>query len=203
MRTSLKLIALILLGYNLASAQVSVQVFDYRPTGVLGFVMKPLVSAEVGYMGSFEDSRWRANFSVTYLHLKTRQDTFPEYGVLSDGNGTHITPGYESYSRYNILQLAAGVDFAFIQKENWAIYAGADIIIGATSVAYHDVSILVDETYDGGGYLGGFRGRLGAEYNINDHITVFLNANRSYFIVSDPAGLFSGNNYGLGMRYDF
>jgi hypothetical protein len=202
MKKTIRIGLFLLFGFHAASAQISLQVFNYRPTGIFGFVMKPLVSAELGYQGKFEDGRFRSNFSVTYLHMKTRQDTFPESGVLID-NGTHITPGYESYSKYNILQVASGADFAFIKKDKWAVFAGADLLVGFANVDYHNVDIMVDETYSGGGLLAGFRGRLGAEYTISDHISVYFAATRSYFLITEPAGLFSANTYGFGTSYDF
>jgi hypothetical protein len=201
--TRLALIMLfVIFGLQTASAQISLQVYDYRPTGILGFVMKPLVTAELGYMGSFEDSRWRTAFNFTYLSFKQRQDTFFISGVLHDYTTT-VTPGYERYPTYNMFQVGASADFAFVQKDNWALYVGAGIIAGLTHVVYEDKNALEDSHYDGGGLMAGFRGKLGGEYSFTDHITVFLEAQRSYLLVTEPAALFSSNNYGLGMRYDF
>jgi hypothetical protein len=203
MRKFIAICLFVLLGASSAHAQVTLRVFDYRPTGELGFVMNPLVSAEVGYSKPFEESRWRTSFSATFLKLKSRQDTFPTSGVLVANNTTTVTPGKESFSKYSMFQLMGGVDFAFVKKDKWALFAGADILIGAASVVYYNQDVLTTENYSGGGILGGFRGRLGAEYQVADHIALFFSANRSYFLVSEPAGLFNANDYGIGIRYDF
>ncbi len=195
------------LSFHSSFSQISVRVFNYRPTGELGFVMKPLISAEIGYTQSFEESnsgRLRASFSGTFLKMTPRQSIFPISGVLTSGNGTTVLPGEESFQKYNMVQLFGGIDFAFMKKKKFYLYAGSDIIVGAASIEYRSsVKTVIDESYSGGGYLGGFRFRLGTEYCINDHIGIFFNANRSFYLVSEPAGIFSANDYGLGIRYEF
>ena len=162
-----------------AFGQISLQVFNYRPTGEFGFVMKPTVSVQAGYLQSFDDdSRFRIRAGATFLVMKPRMDVFPVYGLLFDGK-QYVLPGTQSFNKYNILLLSGGTDFAFIRKEKYFIYAGLDITFGAASVEYVDeIQGLQDESYSGGGYLGGLRGRLGAEYDFNEHIGLFIDAER-------------------------
>lgn len=188
-----------------ATAQLSVKLFNYRPTGDLGFVFKPTFSAEVGYTGFFEDgNRWRKQATITFIVLKPRLETFPTTGVLSDGTGTHILPGEMSYQKYNIAQIFAGVDYALIMKNSFFVYAGLDITAGGTFVEYTDnVPRVKTESYSGGGLLAGFRFRLGAEYMMNDRITLMVSAQRCGWIVTDPQSTNAANDYGLGIRYNF
>ena len=192
---------------HLAYGQIGVRVFNYRPTGEFGFAMKPLVSLEIGYQPRFSKrstKRWRTGFSLLYLNMKPRLEVFPVYGVRYDGNGTTVLPGYQSFQKYAIFQLTGGSDFAFIHKDKYNVYAGADLVIGAANVEYTNVIIgWKDESYQGGGILAGFRFRLGVDYNITDHIGVFVNANRQGFLVTEPGALNGANDFGLGMRYSF
>lgn len=195
----------LLFSFQLATAQLSIKVFNYRPTGDLGFAFKPTFSAEAGYMGFFEDgSRWRSQFSGTFIMLKPRLETIPTSGVLSDGTGTHILPGAMTYKKYNLAQLFCGFDYAFISKDDFSVFGGVDLTIGGTMVEYQDdVQTFKNESYSGGGILGGFRFRLGAEYILTDEITLLIHAQRSAWIVTDPATTAAANDYGVGIRYNF
>ena len=194
---------LLFFGVKTSFGQVSVRIFDYRPTGELGFVMKPLLSVEAGFMQEF-DKRIRSSFSITFLKMKPRMESFPVYGVLTDGNGTTVLPGEQSFKKYSLFQLFCGFDFAFIKTKKLFIYMGADIIVGAANVDYiYKIETYKDESYSGGGILGGFRFRLGAEYAINEKLGLIINANRNLYLVAEPAAIFLANDYGIGMRYSF
>jgi hypothetical protein len=188
-----------------STAQLSVKVFNYRPTGDFGFVFKPTFSAEVGYMGLFEDgNRWRSQASVTFIVLKPRLETIPTSGLLSDGTGKHVLPGAMSYKKYNLAQAFVGVDYAFVCKQNFFVFAGLDLTAGGTFVEYtDDVETLKTESYTGGGILAGFRFRLGAEYTLSDEISLLIHIQRCGWIVTDPASLNAANDYGLGIKYNF
>ena len=204
MRTFLKIIFFIFFGSNIAFGQITVRLFNYRPTGEFGFVMKPLYSAEIGWQNPFYKSRFRTGFSLTYLKMKPRMDVFPVSGVLTDGSGTRVLPGTESFQKYNIGLLIVDEDFAFVQQKKFNIFIGTGIMIGAASVNYtNQVQSVINETYQGGGILGGFRFRLGAEYIINDYIAISIIANRNVFLVSDPGAINWANDYGIGVRYTF
>lgn len=203
MRTLLKT-GLLLLISTCSFGQISLKAYHYRPTGEFGFVMKPTFSAEIGYMGSFEDNRIRGNASVSFLVMKPRMESFPIYGVLHDGSGEHILPGSQSFQKYNIAQLFVGFDLAVIKKEKFFMYGGLDITIGAASVEYTEhIETFLDGGYSGGGVLGGFRFRLGSEYDFNDNIGMFVTAERSVWLLTDPAAINWANNYGLGVKYNF
>lgn len=204
MRLNHPLLLLCLLLPGISIAQVSLRVFNYRPTGDFGFTMKPLVSAEISYQPKFDDSHWRLGFSLSYLSMKPRLDAFNTVGVEDDGGTVTILPGVQSYQNYNILQLASGVDVAFIHTDKLNIFGGIDFLFGAASIAYtNDVYRIIEESYSGGGYQYGVRGRLGAEYELSDHFNVFLTANRSYFTITEPRAKLNANDYGLGLRYSF
>lgn len=202
------LIALFLfLGSGFSYGQIAVRVFSYHPTGEFGFAMKPLVSGEVSYQYGFSKrstKRWRAGFSLVLLNLKPRMEVFPVYGVLSDGAGTRVIAGQQSFQRYFIAQLCGGSDFAFVHKEKINLYAGADIVVGGASVDYTSVYPgLKGESYSGGGILGGFRARVGAEYSFSDHFSAFANAHRSVFLITEPASIPWAYDFGVGVRYSF
>lgn len=207
MKSFLRVAIFLLLATNLSYGQISLRVFNYRPTGEFGAVMKPLVSVEIGYQGRFSQrttKRMRTGISLLYLNMKPRLEVFPVYGIREDGSGTTVLPGYQSFQKYALFQLIGGIDYAFIHKEKLNVYAGVDLVIGTASVEYTNLIIgLIDEGYQGGGILSGFRFRLGVDYEITDDIDVFVNANRQGFLLNEPRALNGANDYGLGMRYTF
>jgi hypothetical protein len=202
------LIAVILFsGYGQASAQVFIRAFNYRPSGEFGFAMKPLVSAEIGWQNRFSKrstKRWRSGFSAQVLNMKPRMEVFPTVSTISDGNGFRVLPGEQTFHRYFIGQLNGGLDYAFVHKKDLNVYAGLDVTVGAASVAYTSYApTVIHEDYDGGGYLGGLRARLGVEYTLSDHFSAFANVHRSFFYLEDPIAFSWAYDFGLGLRYSF
>jgi hypothetical protein len=204
MRNFLKTIIFVLLA-QFSFAQLAVRVYHYRPTGMYGYVMKPTFSAEIGYMNSFEkDKRLRTCASASFLIMRPRLKSFPTYTVMSGGNGTRILPGEQTFKAYNILQVFGGADLAFIKKEPFYAYVGLDVTLGLATVNYtDDVETLKEETYFGGGVLGGFRGRLGVEYDFTDKLSMYVSAQRGMWLLLEPTALNSANDYGVGVKLQF
>ncbi len=199
------LVFFIAAGITTASAQVVLKVYNYRPTGDFGFVLKPTFSAEAGLTGSFiEGRKMRGIVTVTYLQMKPRLDAIPTTGLLSDGTGDHVLPGAQSFKKYNIGQVFVGFDYAFVRKEPFFIYAGFDLTAGFATVVYtDDVQTYMNASYDGGGILGGARFRLGAEYVLNGYFSLLIHAQRGGWLLTDPAAFNFANDYGLGVKYNF
>lgn len=207
MKTLIGISFLVLASWQFSFGQISLRVFNYRPSGEFGFAMKPLVSAEIGYQPRFSKrptKRMRTGFSILYLNMKPRMEVFPVYATGDDGKGNSVFPGAQSFQRYMVIQLIGGVDYAFYHKEKINVFGGFDIVAGAASVDYTSIiSGWKDESYQGGGYLGGFRFRLGAEYSLSDHFGLVLTANKSVYLISEPASINWANDFGLGVRYSF
>lgn len=188
---------------SLSFGQVGVRLFNYHPTGDFGFIMKPLTSLEVSYQGAF-DSRLRTVISLAYLNMKPRLDTFPVYLIEGSGSSTVIHQGAQTFNQYTLLQLATGLDYAFIWKEKYSFYAGCDLIFGSVGtnyrVSYAGVS---DSGSEGGSAFVGYRVRLGFEYELTNQIGVFANTTQSGFIVGKPRALLGAIDIGVGMRYSF
>lgn len=128
---------------------------------------------------------------------------FPIYGV-QDGNGTTFLPGTESFQKYNVYQLFAGMDVAMIKRKKFFLYGGVDLLLGGANVEYTDkVPTLIDEGYSGGGYLVGGRLRLGAQYDVTDQIGIIAHVDRVGYLIFEPAAFNFANNYGIGIRYQF
>jgi hypothetical protein len=185
-----------------SSSQIGVQVFNFRPTGDFGMVFKPAWSAELGLYPRFkEGSRIRVNFSATFIMLKSRMDVFPIYAV--DGNG-NLLPGEQSFQKYNVGELMAGMDVAIVKQKKFNLFAAVDIVAGAVTVIYSDkVQGLVDESYSGGGIMIGLRPRIGCEYFVTDKLCVFAHAARQMLIIAEPRTNSAANQYGLGVKFYF
>ena len=189
----------------ISKAQLAVKFYNYRPTGEFGFVMKPTFSAEVAYMRSFEDDKpFRSAISISYLSMKTRMDTFPTTGWISDGTTGIVLPGYQVFQKYDIIQFYAGMDWGFIRKDPYFVYIGLDFTGGFTSIAYTSFTEQIsNEGYTGGGMLAGYRARIGAEYDVNDMIGIFAHVERTGWVNSEPASRNSANMYGIGVKLNF
>lgn len=184
-------------------AQGFVRVGNYRPTGELGFVMKPAICFEAGLSGTIDDdNKWRAIASVSFVKLEPRMDTFPVVTVMTSGSNTTILPGKQSFSKYNLITLSVGFDYPFYYNDKFAVYGGFDLQAGGASVSYYEnVPTYKEESYDGGGVFIGIRLRAGADYYFNDNWSVFASAQRHGILVTEPAGIFAANDYGVGLRY--
>lgn len=207
MKTLIAIVTLLLFVTTLSFGQISIRVFNYRPTGEFGFVMNPLTSLELGYQGQFSkriDRRLRSNISLVYLRMKPRLDVFPVAGFAVDGKGSRVIPGLQSFQKYKIAQFIFGLDYAIVHQEKFNFYAGLDLLGGVASVDYELIyPSWKDETYQGGGAMVGLRARLGVEYAVSDHMGIFINTNRSGFIIQEPAAKLWAIDYGLGVRYTF
>ena len=195
-------------GVSDLTSQVSLRAFHYRPTGdVYGYLFKPINYGEVGFVFPFiKKSPFRPGITFTYLKMSTRLDTFPIYGTLSGYNGTTVLSGKESYSKFDLLKIYVGGDWAFLNKEKFKLFCGIDLVVGSSKVAYYyEVNTQINFGYSGGGLITGLRGRLGAEYYMTDYISVFISATRSYFNITDGLNKMgaSANDYGIGIRLDF
>jgi hypothetical protein len=204
MRHSIKLTVLLLLIIKISTAQIFVRAFNYRPTGEFGFAFKPTYSAEIGYMPEFEDGSWvRICASATYLAMKPRLDTFPIFAVKS-GNGTSVLPGEQSFKKYDLFEIFAGIDVAVVKYKGFFAYIGTDVMIGAGSVEYTtNVNTLITEGYSGGGAIVGGRFRLGLQYDVTYNIGIIAHVTRSVGLLSEPRALNWANDYGVGIRYQF
>ncbi|MGZ3932037.1 MAG: hypothetical protein ACXVPQ_10960 [Bacteroidia bacterium] len=193
----------LLIGLKICHAQIFLRAYNYRPTGNFGFVFKPTFSAELGYIQEFEDDRIRFGFSLSFLKMTPRQDAFPIYAVQS-GNGNFVLPGEQRFTKYNLIQAACGMDIAIIKRKKFFAYLGVDVIIGAGAVDYSDnIQTLEENEYSGGGILGGGRFRVGVQYDLSDHFSLMANANRSVFLITEPAAVNWANDYGFGVIYRF
>ncbi|MCB0476355.1 MAG: hypothetical protein KDC69_11810, partial [Flavobacteriaceae bacterium] len=137
MKNWLIIINLLFFAPNLTFGQIAVRVFNFRPTGELGFVMKPTTSVEIAFQDRFSKrstKRFRTGFSLQYISMKPRLDVFPVSGVGSDANGFRVLPGKQSFQKYAMIQMTGGMDYAFIHKEKLNVFAGFDIVGGMAAI---------------------------------------------------------------------
>jgi hypothetical protein len=207
MRITSLIVSLLFLFGGKVFGQLEIRPFHFRPAGEFGFVMKPTSFVEVGWRDRFDNDeyeRFRFGISATYFQMKPRLEVFPTVVIRQDGNGTTVLPGAQVFEKFNLGLLSLGSDFAFIHQEKLHAYLGADLTIGAIAVDYtSNTPGYQDESYSGGGYLGGGRLRLGLEYDLNDLLSVFTNVQKTGFLLSEPAGLYGATDYGIGLRITF
>ncbi|MCW3103145.1 MAG: hypothetical protein JWO09_1585 [Bacteroidetes bacterium] len=197
----------VLITIGSVTAQLTVRIYNYRPTGDYGAVFKPTISAEIGSMRQFdEDNRVRWVFTGTALYLKPRMAEFPTTGEIEDGNGLKVYPGTMAYKLYLAVQAHIGIDVALYRTEKFNAFIGTNAIIGGVLFHYHSVIPgFQDNESIGSGTQLGVRFRAGGEYQLNDQLGFLISANRSYGIMlsADAGGFFSANDYGIGVSYKF
>jgi hypothetical protein len=198
---------LILVSTGIASAQLSVRLYNYRPTGDYGAYFKPTFSAEVGYAKTFEDNWVRPVLMGTVINLRPRMKEFPTTGEIEDYNGVRVYPGTMTYYRFIMAQLHGGIDVAVYKKEDkFNAFLGTSLIAGQAFVHYHEVipQVMDEEGYVGGTELG-FQLRLGGEYQVNDYLGIIVSANRNFYLMisEDLGGTYWSNDYGVGVSYHF
>src|ERR1043165_3765396 len=131
---------LLLSAAGIASAQLSVRLYNYRPTGDYGAAFKPTFSAEIGHIKDFEEDKWvRPVLMGTVIYLKPRMAELPVTGEIEDGNGLTVYPGTMSYKLFIMLQLHAGIDVAVMKKEKFNAFIGTSLLAGEAFVHYHAV----------------------------------------------------------------
>lgn len=186
-----------------ASAQFGFRVYQFRPTGDLGYGLNRAVGVELGYMDDFEDESYRLRFGISYIKHSTRLDTMPGVGVKHAGGTTTVHPGYLVIHKYNRMTMAFGADYAFINTDKLALYGGGDVMASAIDMVYDAVTIGISERSitDTYGAIG-FRYRLGFEYHLSESIIPFMEMSRSHYRlyrISD----YSHTEISLGSRFIF
>jgi hypothetical protein len=203
MKYILSIIIIIALSAPSAFGQFAIRAFHKRTGGDFGSMFKPMTSAEFMLSPRFSrrsNNRTRFSFAFLLLNYKPRMEVFETIGELPDG--TRGVTGTISYSKYRVSQLACGLDYAFIHKEKFNVFAGFDIVGGGASVDYEQEIFNRSNTiYSGGGFLVGLRGRIGMEYSITKAFSVFASFQMQGNTVEDPANSWRSNDLGIGVRY--
>jgi len=183
-----------------SNAQIAVKLIQFRPTGELGMTMSKEITGELMYLSKF-DNNWRMRGGISYVSFTPRMESFPVYAIMEDANGTTVLPGYQVFHKCNMTDVFFGVDYAFLDKEKFYAYGGADIMMGSMKQNY-DLSYETykNESNDLGLLLGGLRFRLGAEYFLSQHFGVFFELTRAVYAVEE-SGFYSNNDIGLGLHY--
>lgn len=185
-------------------AQIGLKLTQFRPTGDLGYVVERRWTPEFQYIQDFEDVT-RMRFSFLYLNLQPRLDTFPTTGLISDGNGFRVLPGWQTFSKINMFLITGGIDWAVVELFDYdlALYPGLDIIFGGVNMEYESFTPqLVSSGFSGGFKIGGLRLRFGAEYAFNDHFGANLEWSTATYY-QEEGGRYTFNDLGLGVRYQF
>jgi hypothetical protein len=90
-----------------------------------------------------------------------------------------------------------------LEKEKYELYVGGGVTLGAANVSYEATTPrMSDESYSGGGTIGGLFLRAGYDYHLNDLFTVGLSGVRRVYFQQD-AGIFGNYTYRFALTYSF
>lgn len=182
------------------TADIGLSLGAVKPTGYLGFILKPGVGYRLDFTDDF-DAPWRIRGSFTYVNFKTREDTFQIVGYEYDNNEWMVYPGYQVFRMTRYLSINIGFDYAFIRKDGFSAYVGADFTIGGIDLDYDAVIPgMIDKSAKETLYFAGLPVRFGVDYAITDRIGVYGEATR-YFNWGNKVGWRTMNMYTIGLRY--
>ncbi|MBA3682313.1 MAG: hypothetical protein H0W73_14310 [Bacteroidetes bacterium] len=197
-------VIILLLNFFTAFSQVALKVIYVRPTGPMGMVVKPAIGGEV-FFKAFEedqDENFIPRFGIGFIKFATRLDTFPVTGVITS-NTTTVTPGYITYSKFNMAYFFGGVEYRIKLHKKLYLSPGIDINVGSKSISYQaKYPLISDQGYSGGSAYIGIRPRIGLDFFITEDIVVFSEATRNMNLVVKEAFI-AHNDYGIGLRINF
>ncbi len=193
-------------------AQFVIRGYYYQPLERFGFYLKPAYSVEMGYILAFKEKRFRLCFSATYLKMHPRLEEFHGFNLFSDKDPIEIYT--LSFKKFDLFQTFAGGDFAFIKRKIFQCDIGADFILGGTIRNYlekNDYSAGLT-SINSNDPVTGVRGRVGAQFQLTKHISLFFNAQISACEILDGFKLFRNDfdfnrfkatDFGIGLHYLF
>ncbi len=187
---------------NYSFSQLGLEVFNYRPTGYTGDIMKPTVGFELNHCKDF-DEYFRMRIGLNFASLNSRLDTIPTYAVeytIGGGENIIVHPGYQIFDTYRINTLAIGGDFRFFKNDKINPYIGFDLTLGY--IRYKTTFSI--EGYHFGNDMGnliqiGLRPRIGFEYHFTDSFVMFTQIVRNWTYVHESTP-HNYNSFGLGIR---
>lgn len=196
-------IFLSLLVYLNGFGQVGLKISQVRPANDLGMVFNKTTSIELSSFSRDSDRRLQLHYSLSYTSLTPRVDTFRIYAITNKDGSYKVYPGYQIYTKYELYFLGFGIDYCFINAEKINVYAGFDVIMGASAIEYKEnYETISDYEYSGGDMYGGLRFRIGTIFYISEKFACFAEAVRNAYLDENKMG-FTYNEVGCGIRYYF
>ncbi|MFM9984649.1 MAG: outer membrane beta-barrel protein [Flavobacteriales bacterium] len=186
----------------LSTGQLTLNINQFRPTGELGKGLENKIGFGAAWVQPFEDV-WRSSIGLSFFKFDTRMDVFPVVGTISSGGNTFVSLGEQRFEKYNLIALDFMADYAIVERDQFILFGGLGIFLGATSVAYTaEYPEIKSESYSGGDRWFGLAGRVGVELPIGDTFAVRASADRKYFVITEN-GYYSANQIQLGFSYYF
>ena len=196
------IIAFITLCFNSTKAQIiGASVGLIKPSGQGLYYFKPNVGFELTY-GSFLDKKEHlyAQAGIGYFSLAQRADTMVTWGVLSDGNGTRITPGYMIYKNFFDIPISIQI-YYFPFKWVVSPFIGIDTQVHLLSFDYLQVNALINKDYSGGAVGIGLQPKIGAWISLNDDCKVGLSIGQTGLLTTEY-GSFGYWNVNASFHYN-
>lgn len=185
-------------------AQAQLKFTHIRPTGNMGRLLEPKNTVEFGFSGNFIADTRRYTASLLICNFEPRLDRFPIYIIQNDGAGNSFQGGFETYDKYRMVAVSFGADYQLFSNKKYSLYMGADVVVGAMHINYQqEYGNVAVNSFQLRSAIGGFRGRLGAEYYLSDSFDAFIDIARTGLLISDPQGVLAFNAYSIGLRYNF
>ncbi len=199
----IKLLVLCFIISSASYAQIAFKAIKLSPKGEFGFIMNKKITGELMKLSEF-NGKFRSRFGLAYIPFQPRLDTFPVYAFEQSARGDKVIPGSMVFHKYNMTYFFGGADFRFTEDKKFSPYIGTDIIAGVIVVDYDaEYESLSKESVRGdGGVMGGFRFRVGAQYEITDNIGAFLDFCAAGYVVNN-IGVQAHQDYGIGVYYIF
>jgi hypothetical protein len=202
MKKTILSLGLFLLLFGTSQAQIGVQLAQFRPVGEMGMIFKRQIGVGISWNNEFDEGS-RTGLSFAFFKLNQRIDPFPVVGTITGGNGTFVSLGTQTFTKYNVAFIDAYYDKSLISREKIDVFLGGGVCIGGAAVDYEAYYPKIESTsYSGGGVIGGLFLRAGVEYRPTDTFSIsLLGSRRIYF--QEESGIFGAYMLNLGGTYWF
>jgi hypothetical protein len=101
-------------GLNNLYAQVGVRISYEKPSGELGYLVKPTMLTEIYYEG-YTDYLFKYGGSIGYAPLQTNLDTVP-IGTIYMGDSTVLLPSWAIYSKMRQYSLGFNMEYKILDR---------------------------------------------------------------------------------------
>jgi hypothetical protein len=185
-------------------SQIGFKVTHIRPTGELGYFLKPAFSGELIFKPVKSTNHFVTSFGLGFIQFSPRLDTFPSAGYIiykGSVNSYSVVPGKLAPGKVQFVYFSFGGDYLIKVNDSINFYPGVEVTLGHSSSKHYEYFPGISSGSYRDNYLflsGGLR--VGFEYTFRSKTAFFVEAKRKY------NKLFKGNSnnyneYSIGVRF--
>lgn len=173
-------------------------VAQLRPRGMAGMVFENQIGFGTSFYDRFEDS-YRFGFDVSFYKMRLRLNEIPAIKSNRNNSTQNVYLGSFELDKYYLYNASGYLDFAYLDREKFRLYAGVGLNIGVTR------RNLVDNTVDGIssdsgilGYCAGIFYRGGIDYLLTEKFSLDFSFSSGFYAI-DKLNISAINTFRFGL----